>query len=140
MKFIIEEELNIRKFQSLLNDVSEQSSDILNELELMAIDEVKSYLKNRFDVDLIFSRTENNRSPIIKRIVIDFIIYFLWDRTNSNEKPFSMQDRYDKNVAWLRDVAKGLISPELPKLENGVDKTSMFKGGSVASFNNIDTI
>lgn len=138
MKFIEISELKTRKFQNLINDVSSNDNEIIAELEEMAIEEIKSYLMNRFDTEWIFNQKLSKRSPIIKRIVIDYILCFLWDRTNSNEKPQSLQDRCDKNTQWLRDVAKGLISPDLPRLDPKYEGTSIFQGGSEPKFNNIN--
>ena len=114
MTFITVEELKIRKFESLISDVSDDDNYIKNELETFAIDEITSYLKGRYDVDYIFSQVGNKRSPIIRRITTDMIMCMLWERTNSNEIPISLQERCEKNTTWLKDVASGTISPALP--------------------------
>lgn len=140
MHFIKLEEIKIRKFQSLLNDISENDDTILNELESFAIDEVTSYLKPRYDVEYIFSRTGSTRSPIVRRIVTDFIICYLWERTNSNEVPDSLVERCEKNTEWLKDVAKGLIAPDLPSKDPNFEDVIMFQGNSETVFNNADHI
>jgi len=140
MKFILIEEIRIRKFQSLLNDISEEDDSILTELELMAIDEITSYLRPRYDTDYIFSRTGLDRSSILRRITTDYLMCFLWERTNSNEIPDSMVERCEKNTAWLKDVAKGLISPDLPLKDANLELTNNFQGDSESVFNNINSI
>jgi len=140
MKFIEIEELKIRKFQNLIKDVSSNDDSILEEIEAMAIDEITSYLRPRYDTEYIFSRTGSNRSPLIKRLVMDFMTCFLWERTNANEVSDSLVDRCEKNVQWLKDVAKGLISPDLPTKDPNLEQTSLFQGGSLPIFNDIDHI
>jgi len=140
MIFITIEELKIRKFQSLVNDVSEDNDYILNELESFAIDEIKSYLKGRYDVEFIFNQKGIKRSPIIRRIATDMMMCMLWERTNSNEIPDSMQERCDKNTTWLKDVSKGIISPDLPVLDPKLEATTIFQGASESQFTNIDNI
>jgi hypothetical protein len=54
MKYLEIEELNIRKFNSIIQSVSDDNYATLTELEEMAISEVSTYLNGRFDVELIF--------------------------------------------------------------------------------------
>lgn len=136
MKFIEISELTIRKFQNLLDDVSEDDNLILAELELMAIEEIKSYLNSRFDTEFIFNQTGSKRSPLMKRLVLDFMLCFLYERTNSNEIPDSLEQRCEKNTEFLMDIAKGIINPDLPKLDPLYENTTMFNGGSESRFNN----
>lgn len=134
MKFIEIEELESRKMQHLIDDVSEENNTILDELEEMAIDEVKTYLLGRYDVDWTFSRKGKERNNVIKRIVLDIIICLLWDRTNSNEKPDSLIARCDKNDEFLKNVAKGLIVLDIPTLDSNLVSTNTMKYGSNSKF------
>ena len=140
MEFITIDELKIRKFQSLVDDISERNDEILTEIELMAIDEITSYLKPRYDTDYIFSRTGSTRSPIMRRMVTDFLLCYLWERTNSNEIPDSLAERCDKNTKFLKDVAKGLIAPDLPHKDPNLEDVVMFTGGSETKFNDVDSL
>lgn len=141
MQFVTIEELKIRKFEHLINDVSSDNNDILNELELMAIDEVTSYLRPRYSTDYIFSRTGSARSPIIRRITTDYIMCYLWERTNSNEIPESLQERCEKNTQWLMDVSTGKISPDLPVKDPALEGGSnVFQGSSEPIFNDTNNL
>lgn len=140
MEFVTIEELKIRKFESLIKDVSTDSNYIVTELEEFAIDEITSYLKGRYDTDYIFNQIGSKRSPIIRRITTDMIMCMLWERTNSNEMPTSMAERCEKNTEWLENVANGKISPNLPTLDPNLEATTLFRGASEPIFNNIDNI
>jgi len=134
MKFIEIQELESRKMQHLIDDVSEEDYNIIDELEDMVVEEVKSYLMVRYDVDYIFSRKGAERNQLIKRIVIDGVICLLWDRTNSNEKPDSLISRCDANLAFLKDVAKGLVNLDAPKLDSTQQLSAAMKYGSEIKF------
>lgn len=140
MQFIKIEEIRIRKFKSLLNDISENDDDILGELEEFAIDEIKTYLSPRYDVDYIFSQVGSKRSPILRRITTDFVICMLWERTNSNEIPDALMERCEKNTQWLKDVRDGKSNPDLPLKDPEYELTTLFQGGSEPSFNDVSHI
>lgn len=140
MKFITIEEIKIRKFKSLVNDISENNDEILTELESMAIDEIVAYLRPRYDTDYIFSRTGTTRSPIMRRMVTDFLLCYLWERTNTNEIPDSLEQRCDKNTTWLKDVAKGAIAPDLPLKDANLEPTAGFKMVSEPIFNDVTNL
>lgn len=137
MEFIEISELKIRKFSSLITDVSEEDNSILEELELMAIDEISSYLKGRYDVEYIFSRKGKDRSPLIRRLVIDFIICRLWERTNSNEMPDSLVRSCENNHKLLEDIVNGKVSPILPTIDES-QGVIRFQGKSESKFNDIN--
>ncbi len=140
MKFIKLDELKIRKFQSLIDDVSDENNTILRQLEDESIEYVKTFLKGRYDTDYIFSRTGSKRNALIKGLVIDYMMCQLWLRTNSNEIPQSMQDKCEANKEFLMEVAKGTISPDLPTLDPELQRSILFTGCSETVFNNIDHI
>lgn len=139
MIFIQQGELRVRKFQSLINDISEEDFYIIEEVEEMAIEEIKSYIRGRYDTDYIFSRTGKDRSALIKRITLDYMLCFLYERLNTNEIPDSLVERCDKNTSYLKDVAKGIISPDLQPIDPSQPNT-FFQGGSETSFNNTDNL
>lgn len=138
MKFIKVEELKVRKFYSLIKDVGEDNQYILDEIEQMAIDEISSYLSARYDTDYLFSRKDNARSALLKRLTIDFMLCYLWERTNSNEMPTSLSDRCDKNTEWLTNAANGKFSPNFPTRDPELERTSLFQGGSETIFNDVN--
>jgi phage gp36-like protein len=140
MIFVKIEELNVRKFNSIVEDISTDDISIIDELESMVIEEIKSYLHNRYDTDLIFSRTNKDRNYMLVRLVIDGILCLLFERVNSNEIPDSLQQRCDKNLEWLKAVAKGDISPDLPKLDVNLEANSYMKYGSNSKFNNVENL
>jgi phage gp36-like protein len=134
LTFIKYDELAIRKFKHILDSISEEDNSIIDELELMAIEEVKSYLSGRFDTDFIFSQKDSKRNPMIKRIVLDYVYCFLFERVSSNEIPDYLVERCDKNRQMLMDIASGKLNPNLQKKDAELESTTGFKFGSETKF------
>lgn len=140
MKYIQIEELEIRKFQNLLDGVTEENNSVIAEIELMAIDQVSMYLDGKYDTEYIFNQTGSKRTPLIKRLVMDYMLCFLYERTNSNEVPDSLVERCDKNDKLLLDISKGLLSPNLPSKDPTLESVVGFQGGSESVFNDTNKI
>lgn len=94
---------------------------VLTSLEEMVIDEVSSYLNGRYDTYLIFSQTDSKRSPLILRIVIDIMLYYLYLRIASDDIPEYIQTTYKNNLKMLTDIASGKLAPKLPHKDSSVE-------------------
>lgn len=102
------------------------ASDIAENEELTVIEDVKGYLRARYDIDTIFD-PEENRNPKIIQVIVDILIYNLLARLNNIDIPIIRKERYDGNdprqmggaLGWLRRVSKGEIEPDLPLREEG---------------------
>lgn len=94
----------------------------LKKAEDMAISQIKNYLSNRFDLDLIFvnapgeSETDT-RDAFIVMLTIDMALYHLWSKEGGNSIPKTRQDRYDDCLDWLKAVQKGAAC-NLPLLKD----------------------
>ena len=132
--FITVAEISIGKYESVVDDITSESDDIIFELEEMVIDEITTYLSSRYDTDLIFRKRGKDRSPLMKRLVVDGILCMAFSRTKSNVIPQSLKDRCEKNLKFLDDIAKGKITlGNLPKIEEpetggtfGMNTSSLF--------------
>ncbi|MDO7877367.1 DUF1320 family protein [Hymenobacter sp. ASUV-10] len=107
--------LQIRdEIRGLLTDGSDP---LLQAAALAAQSEMESYLRGRFDVEAIFTRTGEERSPVVVMYLVDMALYHLHSRQNPRNVPQIRQDRYDNALNWLKMARKGTISTGLP-LEN----------------------
>ncbi len=86
--------------------------------ELAAQSEMESYLRARYDVVNIFNKTGTDRNELIVMYMIDMVLYHLHSRINPNKVPDLRGIRYEAAISWLKSVAKGEISPDLPLLED----------------------
>ncbi len=88
---------------------------ILNILIDTAIDEMKSYLKSRYEVSSIFEG--GLATPLIAMYCKDITLYHLFSRSNQSQLPIIRDTRYKQAIAWLNDVQDQKINPEgLPLL------------------------
>lgn len=97
--------------------------DIYDDCEAIAIEEVKSYLARRYDVDAIFAATGTNRNAVIRMRCVDVFLYHCFARVPGRDVPTIRQTRYDQAIAWLEQVANGDVTPTLPKLPDPDDPT-----------------
>lgn len=84
--------------------------------ELTAQSMIESYLRDRYDVALIFAQTGNARHPMILKIMIDIALYELFTRITPDQIPDIRKERYEQDIIWLKDVATNKISVDLPLL------------------------
>lgn len=137
LKFITREELGLGKFESCISDLSGEDDSRIIEYEKAAMEKIDSYLYGRYDTFQIFNKVGEERSSIIKKVIIDFIICDLFDLVNYSETPQRVLDNCAMHTKWLSDLSKGIISANLPKLDNMYQQTTTFKGGSESRFNDI---
>lgn len=73
------------------------------------------------DDPLYFSEGDD-RNPKIVSITVDIVLYNLLQRLNNIDIAINRKERYDGNdasqnggaIGWLKNVARGLIAPDLP--------------------------
>lgn len=111
--------LNIDDYKPLIQDhileqVLEDDNTILDEVEEMAVSEMRSYLNGRFNCDEIFSATGSDRNPAILLYCMDMALYHLHSRVTPRNVSELRMDRYDAAIMWLDKVVSGELAPDLP--------------------------
>lgn len=104
---------------------------IRTQSELVAQQEIESYLNQRFSVAQVFNKTGNGRSAIIVMYMLDIALYHMHSRVTPRNIPQIRIDRYDSAIAWLKMASKGSITPDLPRItdDSGEDVSrSAFAG------------
>ena len=129
MIYIKIEDIKTLKFQSIIDDIS-TDNEVINEIEAMAIDEIIAYISGAYDTDYIFYSGKAKQSPLLKRIIIDIMLYLLFQRVSGNNIPEYIIETYDKDIEFLKGIAKGLFNPVLPKLDPKSQNTIGIKYGS----------
>lgn len=84
-----------------------------------AVAEMRGYLDNNYDCEAIFSAKGEDRHPLILMFALDIAIYHIFCIHNPYKMSKIRQDRYDRAVAWLKEVMKGDVTiagaPLLPE-------------------------
>ena len=88
--------------------------DLANE---MALAEVKSYLVQKYDMPLEYSQTGTSRSLQVVMAVVDISLYILHSRIAPTNIPELRQKRYEQTIAWLKNCAKGMVTPALTPID-----------------------
>lgn len=119
MAFITETDYTALIRNEIKNILLENYSDgKLKTAENMAISQVKKRLAGRYDIAKIFSQAGEDRDNYIVMIVIDCTLYHLYTATVPNKIPSIRAERYQDALDWLKSVAKGEETADLPLLED----------------------
>lgn len=103
---------------SLLRGGADHHNRILEDCEMQAIAEMKSYLNKSYDVEKIFTAEGKERHPLILMYAKDIAVYHLFCIHNPFKMSQIRKDRYDRAIDWCKGVANGMITidgaPRLP--------------------------
>lgn len=110
--------------ESVRNNILDQITNVddgkLDIAENRSIDEMKSYLAVRFDVETIFARTGASRNQILVMFCCDITLYHLHCLLNPRKIPEHRIERYKAAIDWLKNAANASISPvNMPLLNTG---------------------
>ena len=116
MNFLNKEDFNVVCDDNTLSVIHQQSDANLDKAEAYAIEEVSSYLRSRYDIDKALSET--NRNAQLVMILCDIALYHLISWLPKRIGFEIREIRYKSAIAWLKDVAKGNASPNIPTKTN----------------------
>ena len=106
---------------SLLRGEASDNSTIIEDCEMQAIAEMKSYMNKAYDVEKIFMAEGKERHPLVLMYAKDIAIYHIFCIHNPYKMSQIRKDRYERAVEWLKGVASGLLTidgaPRLPEDE-----------------------
>jgi len=99
----------------IIDAITRQDETILPILILEAIGKMKSYLSERFDCNVIFAKTGEDRDPVIMSLCKDIVLYDLHCIHNPRKMTKRTVDRYNNAIEWLKGIVKNEINPGLPE-------------------------
>lgn len=119
MGFITDSDYTVLIRDEIKNILLENYSEAkLKTAESMGISQVKKRLAGRYDVAKIFGATGDERDSYVVMIVLDCTLYHLYTATAPNKMPTIRAERYQDALDWLKSVAKGEETADLPLLED----------------------
>lgn len=145
MRFIQYEELLLKIKENVLEDIIEDTgitsgSTILSEIEQEAIDEVRVYCDQFYNVDTLLSAatgqttgttsgTTNGtitRDKFLVKLIIDIMLYNISMKLTPDNIPSIRQIRYDQTKSDLEKISKRIIVPNWPlaKRDSETENTS----------------
>lgn len=105
-----------------LEEIARVNYNLVYNAIAIAVDEVRAYLFDEFDVDYIFSQTDGNRNMMLVNCCVDIAIYVLVSRCQAGIDLTDRKERYDRAKAWLRMVQKTEIYADLMRKETTIQK------------------
>src|SRR5690606_33860118 len=117
------------------NIVINEDPAIQSKSELAAQAEMESYLRDRYKVGEIFEAEGTARNALIVMYMVDITLYHLHSNISPENVPELRGIRYEAAINWLKAVAKGSISPNLPEHTSDPDSEDpdgdsiFFQGG-----------
>jgi len=89
-----------------LEAISEGDDMVIDSMLYAAIDEMRAYLSDNFDIDTIFAKTGNDRNRMLVRIGCDIAAYHLIAADVAGQDREDRRERYDRALDWLKMVSK----------------------------------
>lgn len=112
--FLTDEDYSVTS-DELTTDVLTQSDTTTRlKAERVAMEEVSSYLRSRYDMEKAFAMTGDQRNGKLVQITVDIALYYLAHALAQNMGIESRENLYKSSIAWLKDVQIGKASPDLP--------------------------
>lgn len=97
-----------------LLEITRGDSAVINFGIDTAISEIKSYLRTKFDTDIIFSSQGTERNALLVDFAVDMAIYIIVASALPEQDLEDRRARYKRAIAWLKDARDGNLSPDLP--------------------------
>jgi len=120
MKYITIEDLKPLIKKNIVDDLSENNYDILNQLESMAISEIDANIGFKFDTNAALHK----KNPFLIMCLLDILIYHFSSRMSHTGMQEIREVRYNTTKQWLKDVSIGKIVPNLPMNEEPMEYKS----------------
>jgi len=130
MTFLVPDDFKARIKADILNLKTQNDTATLDKAEAEAIEEMKEFLRMRFDIEALFTQTATNRNTRVVRHCVSIVIKNLSDAGSYRDQPEVVERMYAEAIGWLNACANGDISPDLPLRSTDQYAESLKLGGS----------
>lgn len=120
MAFITPKELETHLYKENIEVISREDETILTAAIDAAIQEAYGYL-GAYDREKIFSSENGQRNALLLIFIKDIAVWHFVNLCNAGTDLELRQDRYDRAIAWLRQVQKAEVKPNLPVIDEDGD-------------------
>lgn len=119
-QFLTPRELETHLYRENIEVISRDDETLLVAAIDAAVQEAYGYL-GAFDREKIFSSEGPGRNPLLLIFVKDIAVWHFVNLCNAGTDLQLRQTRYERAVAWLRQVQKGELTPALPVVDEDGD-------------------
>lgn len=121
-EFIKIEDYDASIHREILDALVREDNSVIEICEDRAIEEMRSYLSRRYDSDAVFSASGDKRNALVLMMAIDIAVYHIFCLANPLKLSQMRKDRYERAREWLKQVAAGEISVEIPRLPDDIQQ------------------
>ena len=134
--YLTKEDLYTVIEQHVLDAITEDDPAAVPESIDTALDTVRNYLCQRYDVGRIFAATGGDRNKHILSIARTLTIWEVISRNNNDILYEKWEKRHEEAIRFLEKVADGKVAPDLPLATDETGNVqSKIKFGSNLKFN-----
>lgn len=129
MAFLTEAELKTAQYAEIISSITRADDTIVPIIIDESIAHMKGYLNARFDVDAEFAKTSTARNLVLLKILKAIVIYEIFSLHNPMMMTDTVKENNSRAFAWLKDVQKGNVNPDL-SIPDPNDDVQYIKYGS----------
>lgn len=123
-------------YAHIIDEITEGDTQIVLQAIEAAIEEVRSYLRVRYDVAKVFAAEGSARNALILENTKVITVWNIIKLSNAETIYEMWKERYDRVINYLVKVADGDAAPDLPLITNEQgDVVIKAKFGSNPKFN-----
>lgn len=112
------EELNGSMYAHIIDEITGGDTQIVLQAIEAAIEEVRSYLRVRYDVARVFAAEGAARNALILENTKVVTVWNIIKLSNAETIYEMWKERYDRVINYLAKVADGDAAPDLPLITN----------------------
>lgn len=123
-------------YAHVIEQITEGDDSVVEQAIDAAIEEAKSYLAQRYDVEKVFTAEGKGRNALVLENVKVIVIWRIITICNAETIYEMWKERYDRVIDYFKSVAKGITTPSLPLIKDSQGNvTIQAKFGSNPKFN-----
>lgn len=116
MPFLTDDDYKTLIKTDILATITRQDVTIRPQAERIAQSQIESYLRHKYDVGATFAATGSDRAADLVMYMMDITLYHIHSAISPQQIPDLRVKRYDDAMEWLKAVASGKITANLPLL------------------------
>jgi phage gp36-like protein len=116
--YLTPKELTGHLHANVIESITQGNECIVTDAIDAAIEEVRSYLKSRYDTDRVFAAEGTHRNALILEYTKVITVWNIIKLSNAETIYDMWEGRYDRAIKYLSGVAKGINTPSLPLLSD----------------------
>lgn len=128
MAYLTNEDYYFKIQQSNLNQITNNTSSVVDQASLLSEATLRSYLIQTYDIDTEFGLTASARATELVNYGVDIALYHIHTRIAPNNIPELRVNNYNTAITWLKMVATGQLNVAIAKIDPSQGERIRFGG------------